>query len=131
MSTSTTTESHPPIIALNTTNMFKLNKDNFISWRPQIRPFFHSQSLFGYLDGSTPSPPPYLASSSSTTDPAVNPDHAFWAAQDQMNLSVLISLISEPLLPPVISFDTSHEVWHTLEKMFASQSKARVMHTWL
>jgi hypothetical protein len=75
--------------------------------------------------------PPYLAASSSTINQAFNPNHALWVAQDQMNHSVLISLISEPLLPPIISFDTSHEVWHTLEKMFASQSKASVMHTWL
>jgi hypothetical protein len=40
---------------------------------------------------------------------------------------VLISTLSEPILTHVVSHETSRAVWLTLEKMFSSQSKAKIM----
>ena len=42
-------------------------------------------------------------------------------------MSALISSLSEDLLAHVFGLKTLREVWVTLEKMFASQSKARVL----
>lgn len=96
-----------------------------------MNPYFQSQSLFGYLDGSISSPS-LLLTSSSTTSPTVlvvNPEYDVWYQQDQAILCVLISTISEYLLTLVVGLNTSYEVWATLQKNFASKASARVMNT--
>jgi len=73
-----------------------------------------------------------LPSSSSTSTSAAmveNPSYSTWYYQDKLNLSSLISSLSQNISTHVVGLQTSSEVWVTLERMFASQSKAHVMHS--
>ena len=56
-----------------------------------------------------------------------NQEYTLWHRQDQLVLSWLLLSISEGVLAQVIGCSTSSEVWITLEKLFASQSKTRIL----
>jgi hypothetical protein len=124
-SQNTTTHSLTPIQHLIT---IKLNQDNYLLWKAQIVPYLKGQNLFGFIDGSLPSPPSILSQTSTDlTQPPLNPDFLTWQRQDQMILSALISSLSEMILAYVVKCTTSREVWTTLERMFTAQSRARSM----
>ena len=38
----------------------KLTRDNYLLWKAQIVPYLRGQHLFGFLDGSRPTPPQTL-----------------------------------------------------------------------
>lgn len=48
----------------------------------------------------------------------------------QIILKAIISTLGEGVLSHVVNLQKSHEVWILLEKMFASESKARIMQTY-
>jgi hypothetical protein len=56
-----------------------------------------------------------------------NPAYLTWLQQDQMVLSILVSTLSETLISQVIGYSTSSEIWNALERMYSSQSRARIM----
>ena len=58
-----------------------------------------------------------------------NPAYPSWFEIDQLLLSILISTISDTLVSSIVGLTSSRAVWATLEKMFSSQSRARLMHT--
>ena len=58
-----------------------------------------------------------------------NPNYNLWVQQDKLVLSVVVSTLSEVVLAHVVGLKTSRDVWTMLEKMFASESKARIMQT--
>lgn len=106
----------------------KLNKDNFLLWKAQIVPYLRGQKVFGFLDGTIMPPPPTLAQSTdTTTGPTDNPDYLLWVQQDQLILSTLLSSLTEGVLTQVVGCVTSRDLWVTLERMFTSQSRARIM----
>jgi hypothetical protein len=57
-----------------------------------------------------------------------NPEYAAWLVQDQQLLSYLNSTLSKEVLGQVTSCDTAAQVWVAMHGMYASQSRARVMH---
>uniref|UniRef100_A0A2N9I5M9 Reverse transcriptase Ty1/copia-type domain-containing protein n=1 Tax=Fagus sylvatica TaxID=28930 RepID=A0A2N9I5M9_FAGSY len=124
-SQNTTTPSLTPIQHLIT---IKLNQDNYLLWKAQIVPYLKGQNLFGFIDGSLPSPPSILPQTSTDlTQPPLNLDFLTWQRQDQMILSALIPSLFETILAYVVKCTTSREVWTTLECMFTTQSRARSM----
>jgi hypothetical protein len=93
-------------------------------------PYLEGHSLFGYITGETLAPPKVVASSTNTSTPPVmvpNPTYTTWYQQDKLILNTLILTLTEPILAHVVGLKTSREVWLTLERLFASESKARVM----
>ena len=56
-----------------------------------------------------------------------NPAYVNWRAQDQTLLSWLLSTISEGILSSIFNYDTSFDVWKSIEKQFGVQSEAKVM----
>ena len=57
------------------------------------------------------------------------PAYPSWFEIDQFLLSILISTISYTLVSSIVGLTSSCAIWATLEKMFSSQSCARLMHT--
>jgi hypothetical protein len=110
----------------------KLTHENYTLWSTLIVPYLEGQSLFGYVTRDTPCPPQYPPPDSSTSNtesslPVLNPAFSIWYQQDKLILSMLLSTLSESTLTHVVGLKTSHEVWKTLERMFAAQSQAREM----
>jgi hypothetical protein len=107
----------------------KLTKDNYFSWKTVIIPYINGNKILHHVDNNSAVPPQYIASLSSPTTLVLNPDYASWFEIDQLLLSVLMSTISETLVPSLVGLNSSRAVWLTLEKIFSSQSRARVMTT--
>jgi hypothetical protein len=131
MASSTADSSPIPLANLNHHITLKLTRDNFLLWRYLMASYLEAQDLFGYVDGSIPCPPQSDQSSSDTSSITLvpNPNYNLWVQQDKLILSAVVSTLSEVVLAHVVGLKTSRDVWTTLEKIFASESKARIMQT--
>ena len=56
-----------------------------------------------------------------------NPAYDKWYDQDQQVLSGLLSSMSEEILHDVVTVTTSKEAWDTLQRMFSSSTRARIV----
>ena len=86
--------------------------------------------MFGYVDGSIPPPPRFYHTTSTNSfeqQMLPNPASNLWLQQDQMILSTLLLSLSEKVMAHVVGLATSHEVWTTLNRLFSSQSQARIL----
>ena len=57
----------------------------------------------------------------------VNTEYKNWIKDDQLFISWLRSFMSEGILSSIAQYNTTSSVWKALERMFASQSKARLL----
>ena len=91
---------------------------------PAIRAF----DLESFVLGSGICPPKFIKSSQLNDDDVVeNDDFINWKKADQLIVCWIFSTLSETVFGHVTHCVTSHEVWKTLENIFAQQSKARVL----
>ncbi|GKE43776.1 retrovirus-related pol polyprotein from transposon TNT 1-94 [Tanacetum coccineum] len=104
----------------------RLTRDNYLLWKAQFLQYLRGQRLLGYVDGTIECPPETIIDSSSN-EGVINPAYQTWFQHDQMILSALLSSLTEEILGHVVFLSTSRDVWVALEKMFSSQSHARVM----
>jgi hypothetical protein len=118
--------------SLNHTVYVKLATENYLVWRTQAVPYLEGNSLFSYVTGEIPGPhqfipTPTTKASASTSALVPNPAYMVWFHQDKLILSAIISTLTEGVLAHAVGISTSHELWVLLEKMFASQSQARMI----
>jgi hypothetical protein len=118
-----------PILSPLTHLQIKLTKDNYLSWKTAILPYINGNNILHHIDGSAPAPPITIPSSSASTILIPNPVYTLWFETDQLLLSVLVPTISESLISSLVGLHSSRDVWLSLEKMFSSQSRARIMQT--
>ncbi|KAK2973618.1 hypothetical protein RJ640_022266 [Escallonia rubra] len=100
----------------------KLTRTNYLYWRTQLMPFLHDHSLFGYLDGSIPSPPTELPLEEGQTQPKPNPEFKLWQEKDQILMSLLISSLTDEVSPLLVDASTSREIWDSLSTALLSVS---------
>ncbi|XP_019155238.1 PREDICTED: uncharacterized protein LOC109152118 [Ipomoea nil] len=113
----------------------KLTSRNFLFWRTQLLPFLRGQDLIGFVDGSTPYPPPTVAatpsgessSGATTADTIRNLAHKLWVQQDQSILSLLIYSMSDEVLHLAVGQNTAAEVWHSICMVVGSNTQARCL----
>ena len=128
LSALTQNTSPPSLSPIHHLITIKLTRDNYLLWKAQIVPYLKGQHLFGFIDGTQPSPQELLPLTTTETNHSCsNPAFLIWQSQDQLILSALISSLSENILAYVVKCSTSHEVWATLERMFTAHSRARSM----
>uniref|UniRef100_A0A2N9HK34 Integrase catalytic domain-containing protein n=1 Tax=Fagus sylvatica TaxID=28930 RepID=A0A2N9HK34_FAGSY len=120
---------YTPLLTPSNHLQIKLTKDNYLSWKTAIIPYINGNKILHYIDGTTAAPPQHIPSPTSSTTLIPNPAFTSWFEIDQLLLSILVSTISESLVPSLVGRSSSRDVWLTLEKMFSSQSRARVMQT--
>ncbi|KAK3009881.1 hypothetical protein RJ639_011225 [Escallonia herrerae] len=113
-------ENHLPTI--------KLTRTNYLYWRTEFMPFLHDQSLFGYVDGSIPSPPKELPLAEGQTQPKANPEFKLWQEKDQILMSLLISFLTDEVSPLVVDASTSREIWDSLSTALLSVSLYSAQH---
>ena len=105
----------------------KLSATNYLVWESQVKPFLLGQNLWRFIDGSHPCPSPLLPpsdKSESSTSSLANPDYVSWFQTDQSLISILRATLSESILPQVIGFSTSKDIWECLQQNFSQQSLA-------
>jgi hypothetical protein len=90
----------------------------------------HDTRLSGFLDGTTPASSMTInvELADKTKKSEYNPAYAAWYAQDQQLLSFLLNSVSKEVLGQVAMKTSVAGVWHTILGMFASQSRARIVH---
>ena len=118
-----------PILSPSTHLQIKLTKDNYLSWKTAILPYINGNNILHHIDGSAPAPPITIPSPSASIILIPNPVYTLWFETNQLLLSVLVSTISESLISSLVGLHSSRDVWLSLEKMFSSQSRARIMQT--
>ena len=73
-----------------------------------IIPYLKGLHLYGYLNGTTPTPPRIISAVADGAIQAIqNPEFQHWHLQDQMILSAIISSLSEKILTHMVKFSTS------------------------
>ncbi|CAL1375177.1 unnamed protein product [Linum trigynum] len=108
------------VITLNPASQLpaKLSGDNFPTWRAQLFTLLRGLDLLKFLDGTHPAP-------AATATPAVR---THWFRQDQLLLHAILASVSPGIAPYVSAAESSREAWTILERMFAGQSRQRVIH---
>ena len=91
-----------------------------------MKPYLLGQGVYAFVDGSYCCPALYVPATD-TTAVGINPLFLSWKQQDQLIMSALLSSLSTEILHLVVDCDTSHSIWQTLEKSFASPSHSRIM----
>ena len=102
----------------------KLTWENFLLWKTQLFPFLNCNDLAHILTQDQLVP----TATNSADEIIVNLADQAWRKQDQQVLSILVSSLSENILPCVIEKTTSKEAWDALNKHCSSSNPSRIMH---
>ncbi|KAH9669936.1 retrovirus-related pol polyprotein from transposon RE1 [Citrus sinensis] len=107
----------------------KLDRSNFLLWPKQVVTSIRGNRLERFILEPQIIPEQYLVDSTieGSGESIENPAYSNWRAQDQILLGWLLSTISEGILSSVLSYDTSFDVWRSIEKQFGVQSEAKIM----
>lgn len=103
----------------------RLDRNNYAFWRYQVLATIRAHGFDDLITQYLDPPPQFLPSTSH--DRVVNPDFQIWIRRDQLLLSWLIGSIAEVMIGHITRCVSSRDLWFTLEALFQSQSKARVM----
>jgi hypothetical protein len=116
------------IAALGSPPSEKLSRDNHLFWKTQVLPAFHCVQAMGLLDGTDSAPPATEEIEDTDKNKIQVPSRAYavWFARDQALMSYLVKSLDQDLLAQMIGLTHSHQIWSTIQSLFASQSRARV-----
>lgn len=103
----------------------QLDRTNYILWLAQFLPFLKSHGLLGFVDGTKPCLAQFSVDKDGKTMSPVNPEYLQWQQQDQAHLSGINATLT-PAVLSIVLCPTSRDVWTSLEKRYASQSRSRV-----
>ena len=102
----------------------KLTRNNFLLWKTQLLPILNCNDLAYILTQD-----PLVLTVSNSADKAIeNPVYQAWRKKDQQVLSILVSSLSENVLPCVVGKTTAKEAWEALNKNYSSSNPSRIMH---
>ena len=96
----------------------KLDRSNFLLWRKQVITSIRGNRLEGLISEKQNVPEQYVSQSQADgyVERIENPAYVNCRAQDQTLLSWLLSTISEGILSSVLNYETSFDVWRSIEK---------------
>ncbi|KAL9460414.1 hypothetical protein AB3S75_003593 [Citrus x aurantiifolia] len=96
----------------------KLDRSNFLLWRKQVLTSIRGNRLEKFISEPQIIPEQYLsnATADGSGENVENPAFLNWRALDQTLLGWLLSTISEGIMSSVLSYDTSFDVWKSIEK---------------
>jgi hypothetical protein len=92
----------------------------------QMKPYFLSQGVYEFVDGSNSCPTPHVFVVDGTSF-QVNHYFLRWKQHDQFILSTMLSSLSMDVLYLVVDCQTLSFVWRTLEQALASPSNSRII----
>jgi hypothetical protein len=95
------TQQLPPVTLISSfaQSITMLNKGNFMTWRRLVESFFRGHNLYGFIDRTNTPSPQISTSPRGTLTISTDPDTVQWLCQDQLVLSILMSSISDEMLP--------------------------------
>jgi hypothetical protein len=104
------------VVVLNTHHSLKLTSTNYPAWRVQMNALFIGYDLTGFIDGTVACPV------------KTDPNFSYWNRQDQLILHAIITSVDPSIITALGNVKTSQQAWDVLQKMFASKTRARIMH---
>ncbi|RVW80238.1 Retrovirus-related Pol polyprotein from transposon RE1 [Vitis vinifera] len=113
--------SSPVSLSLNHALPIKLDRNNYILWKTQMENVVYANGFEEYIDDTKPCPPQELHTGE------LNPDFVQWRRFDRMVLSWLYSTLTPDIMGQIVGFQTSHDAWMALHKIFSASSKARIL----
>ena len=102
----------------------KLDSNNYILWRNQIRNALTANGYFGYVDGSIKCPSETICDSINQEVP--NPECALWKLVDANLLTCITATISVTILPHLLDLHTTNSIWQFLEQRYSSLSRSHI-----
>lgn len=110
----------------------KQDRENYFLWSNSVQSALEAFELDGFITGATTPPPAEIKSGVDGQSPekfktCPNPEYLLWKKKDKLVLLWLMSTMTERILTSVTRASTSREAWVTLQRIFQSQSRARVM----
>ncbi|RVW48987.1 Retrovirus-related Pol polyprotein from transposon TNT 1-94 [Vitis vinifera] len=118
---SPSTHNSASLLSLNHALPIKLDRNNYILWKTRMENVVYANGFEEYIEGTKSCPPKELP----TGD--LNPDFVQWRRFDRMVLSWMYSTLNPDIMGQIVGFQTSHEAWMALHKIFSASSKARIM----
>lgn len=103
---------------MNVTKIEALNRENYETWRIQVKALLVKNDEWEYVSGETPKPE---AGASEEAKLKLKE----WTKNDNKAMSTIILSISPAQLKQVKNCETSKELWLKLEKLFYSKGPAR------
>ena len=79
--------------------------------------------MFGFVNGTKPCPVQYKHGDDRKPRNSIDPAYLEWQQKDQALLSWINATLTPSVLSTVARFSTSRDVWRSLEKWYASQSR--------
>ncbi|KAK0571460.1 hypothetical protein LWI29_016333 [Acer saccharum] len=101
--------------------------NDYVLWLAQFLPVLRSQNLISFVDGTKPCPAKFKVDSFGKDTTEIDPVYSEWQQKDQLILSWINASLTPSVLSTVALLSTSHAVWKSLEKRYASQSKTRIL----
>lgn len=93
-----------------------LTKDNYETWRIQMRALLIKSDAWSYVSGSKPKP---------NDEKSKQEEVDSWADMDEKAKADIILCISPPELKQIKNCETSMDIWKTLESIYLSKGPAR------
>ncbi|KAI0496236.1 hypothetical protein KFK09_022547 [Dendrobium nobile] len=94
----------------------QLTTENYAIWRLQLYQHFSANRYDQHLTGASICPP------ETETD-----EYNRWKLVDRNLISAILSTISAPILPYVLTLHTAQEIWTTLERRLQPTNRSRVI----
>ena len=91
----------PSLSNLPFTISVKLNSSNYPIWKAQALPYFRGQAIFGYLNGTIPTPPQEIDAPHPNTGAIIkirNTQYLQWLRHDSLILSTINASLIEDVL---------------------------------
>jgi hypothetical protein len=102
-----------------------LDEDNYVLWKYQVEIALKGYDLHDYVAGTKIIPPIMITDKEGKT--VSNPDYKNYQKQDNLLSSWLLSSISQSLLSQMVGCSSSYKIWSAIERIYSSQSAAKVM----
>jgi alpha-D-ribose 1-methylphosphonate 5-triphosphate synthase subunit PhnH len=110
----------------------KLTKSNYPLWHAQVMPALRTTQLNDLLTGEEKQPD--KVTTVIIDEKSIkqrNPAYTAWMAHDQAVLGYLLSSLTRETLMYVSRCTSSAQAWHMLAYLYASQSHACAVNTWI
>jgi hypothetical protein len=99
-------------------------------WKAQVLPPTRAAQMEGLLTGVEAMPAQTIVVKfGDTTSAQPNPEYARWVSRNQVVLGYLFSSLTREVFMGVTTLTSSADVWHTLDGMYATRTRARSVNT--
>ena len=115
-----------PSLSISYCVTLKLSSSKYLLWKTQFESFLSSQSLLGFVNGSSqrPTPTTTVRTGDTVTEEA-NPEFVKWIHKDQLVMAWLFGSLTEEALRSVYGLTSAQEVWFSLGKKYNRVSATR------